>query len=119
MSRRPNAAHRMKKRKLQRKIPLMTVDYAFLKDSQDREMIPCVTVMVVPFKVGAAFLVDSKGEDEDAIKRLADFIIRIGLHRFQYVLKSDQEYPLDSLVQKAAALAELVSGFRFALEPFL
>ena len=105
-SRRPNAAHRLSKRKQDRNIPLLTIDYAHLRDSKDEATIPCVTVLPVPFNVGAAFLVDAKGEDDDAVKRLSEFIVRVGLHRFQYVLNSDQEWPLEALVQKAAALAD-------------
>ena len=105
-SRRPNTAHHLSRRKAHRKIPLMTIDYFFIRDSHDRFTVPCVSALVVPFKVGVAFQVDAKGEDEHAIRRLSDFLIRVGMHRFHYVIKSDQEWPLEALVQKAAAMAD-------------
>ena len=63
-------------------------------------------MIVAPFTIGAALLVDAKCEDDDAVKRLSDFIISVGLNRFHYVLKSEQGWPLEALVQKAAALAD-------------
>ena len=70
-------------------MPLLAIDYCFLRDSADSEPIPCVVAVLAPFRVVVSFAVDAKGEEETAIKRLGQFLVRAGLHSFHYDMKSD------------------------------
>ena len=96
--RRPNAPHRKSDEDL-REIPLMSVDYCFVQDSDDFDPLTVAVARVRPSRLCTAFMVPRKGSTRPAIRQLASFIKEAGLTKF--VWKSDQEAALNALVEIA------------------
>ena len=71
-SRRPNTPHRSKALE-ERKILLVVADYCYLRDRRDQDLVTCLVVGVYLYKMTMATIVDMKGRDENAIKRVARF----------------------------------------------
>ena len=90
-SRRPNTPHRSRALE-ERKIPLVVADYCHLRDSKDQDLATCLVVGVYPYRMTMATVVDMKGRDENAIKRVSKFFKMCGLTNF--AMKSDQETSL-------------------------
>ena len=100
-TRRPNIAHVPSKQAST--IPQLATDYCFIRDSVDQDTATCLVARVYPWKMTFAIVVDLKGRDESAIKRLSNFIKSCGLTHFSY--RSDQEKSLLALVEEAIMLA--------------
>ena len=60
-SRKPNIAHRSRRSCKERTIPLLAIDYCFLRDTEDGEPVPCVVAVLAPFRVVVSFVVGVKG----------------------------------------------------------
>ena len=100
-TRRPNITHVSSKQ--ESTIPQLATDYCYLRDSVDKDVVTCLVTRVFPWKMTFAVVVDVKGRDEAAIKRLSSFIKSCGLTHFSY--RSDQEPSLLALVEEAIMTA--------------
>ena len=109
-SRRPNTPHRSRALE-ERKIPLVVADYCYLRDSKDQDLATCLVVGVYPYRMTMATVVDMKGRDENAIKRVSKFFKMCGLTHF--AMKSDQETSRKALLDEAVTMA----GKSSVLEP--
>ena len=79
--RRPNVAHG-KTNEDERTIPLLSVDYCFLQDSQDEETLTTAVARIRPSRLCRAIAIEAKGGDKLGIRQLASFIKEAGLTKF-------------------------------------
>ena len=79
--RRPNSQHRRSFPANARTIPLACADYAFVKDSRDDNLTTMLVGRLYPSMSVLASVCDAKGNDEQAISRLAAFIKESGIAR--------------------------------------
>ena len=82
----PNVHHRKSVKR--RNIPLLCTDYAFLNDPISQDVTPFLVVYVMPWKLCVSTVVDTKGSNPDAIRRLAKWIRECGLRHL--VVRSDR-----------------------------
>ena len=82
-----------------RSLPLLVLDYAFLRNKDDAEFATILVGKCYPSRQVLACVIDSKGTDMFAVQRIADFIRECGLTRF--VWKSDQEASVKALMEEA------------------
>ena len=97
-ARRPNSAHRIQKSG-PRSMPLLVADYCFLKDSEDDVGIPVFVARLYPAKAMLATVCDQKGEDDNVIARVAQFIKDSGYSKIVY--RSDQEHSVRLVFEHA------------------
>ena len=72
-----------------RMVPLLVLDYCFLRNEADEESLTLLVGKLYPNRKTFACVVDAKGIDKAAVSKMADFLRQSGLTRFVY--KSDQE----------------------------
>ena len=94
-------AHRASK--VESTIPLMALDYCYVRDAVDQDVTTVLVARVFPWRMTFAIVVDMKGRDESAIKRLAHFIKACGLTQFS--VRCDQERSILALVDEAILLS--------------
>ena len=96
-ARRANNPHFQNETSFRRMIPLLVLDYCFIRNTQDEDLLTLLVGRLYPTRAIFACPVDMKGRDPIAIARLGDFIESNGLTKFVY--RCDQERALDSLNQ--------------------
>ena len=97
-ARRANNPHFQTEESYRRMIPLLVLDYCFIRNTQDEDLLTVLVGRLYPTRTLFACPVDMKGRDPVAISRLGDFIKSNGLTKFVY--KCDQERALDALNQE-------------------
>ena len=98
-TRRNSDPHFQNKEGSNRSIPLLVMDYCFLKTIDEDETQKTLVGKLYPPRKSVAFVVDYKGTDAYAISRLTEFIKESGLHKFVY--KCDQESSIRALMDEA------------------
>ena len=84
-----------------RSIPLLVMDYAFVRNKEDEVLATMLAGRLYPSRRPLACIVDGKGVDPYAAARMSTFIRESGLSRFNFVYKSDQEGSLVAMMEKA------------------
>ena len=92
---------------MERRIPLVVADYCYLRDRKDQDVATCLVVGVYPYKMVMATIVDMKGRDDNAIRRVARFFTECGLTHF--ALRSDQESSIKAILVEAVAMSSKTS----------
>ena len=69
-------------------MPNISLDYGFLKYATSDDTLTFLGAYVRPWKLYFAMVVDLKGQDPNAIRRLADWLGELGIRHFTY--KSDK-----------------------------
>ena len=87
-ARRPNNHHRLL-RDFSRTIPLLVGDYGFIRNSGDDQLMCVLILKLYPFGVLFACMVPKKGVEASIVKKVAKFVIDMGLTHFAY--RSDRE----------------------------
>lgn len=108
-ARRANNPHFRREESFRRMIPLLVLDYCFVRNTQDEDLLTLLVGRLYPSRSVFACPVDMKGRDPVAIAKLSDFIKANGLTKFVY--KCDQERALEALNQSVVgdfAMPELV-----------
>ena len=82
-----------------RLLPLLVLDYCFVKGEADAELVTLLVGKLYPFRKTFACVVDAKGVDTYAVARMAEFIRTSGLSKFVY--KSDQESSIKAVMIEA------------------
>ena len=72
-------------------LPLLVLDYCFVRNEKDEELAKVLVGKLYPSRKVFACVVDSKGADEYATRRMCVFISESGLANFVY--KNDKEHP--------------------------
>ena len=80
-------------------IPLLVLDYCFIRNVQDEDLLTLLFGRVYPTRVALAFPFDTKGRDPVAITKLSEFIKANGLTQFVY--KCEKETALGEVSQSA------------------
>ena len=93
-----NAAHRRSTAE-PRSIPVIHLDYCFLRDARDDDLLTCLVGRMQPSEMTFACPRNSKGIDPYAVQRLKDFIKSSGVSHL--VCKSDQETSIKACVDEA------------------
>ena len=88
-ARRANNPHFQRAETFRRHKPLFVLDYAFIRNSQDEDLMTMLVGKLYPFNKFFACIVDAKGKYLYAIDSLSKFIKDSGLTDFVY--KCDQE----------------------------
>lgn len=97
----PNWHHR--KSSSHRKVPFLCADYGFSTEAATQDVIPILVVYVRPWRNYFATVVETKGHDLNAVKRLARWIRECGLTHFVY--RSDREPAIRKHIFEAVKLA--------------
>ena len=100
--RRGNAPH-VSRLDAPRAIPLLVADYCYIRDSIDQDLTTVLVCRIYPWRISFATVVDMKGRDEIAIKRVSAFIKNVGMTHFAY--RCDQEKSLLALLDEAILTA--------------
>ena len=101
MGRKANAAH-FRSNGSDRSLPLLAVDYAFVRDKDDDVLCKLLVGKLYPSRKVLACVVDSKGTvDPYAVARVSTFIRESGLTNFNFVVKSDQESSICAVMEQA------------------
>lgn len=97
-ARRPNSHHKSQHLRNGRSVPLFCSDYCYPRDAEDEE--PLTTMVGRLFPAGAFFAsgCDTKGADDDVVRRLSQFFKESGVAKMVY--KSDQESPLKTAIEE-------------------
>ena len=85
-----------------RAIPLLVVDYCFLKNSSDQDLITVLVARLYPARALFAVQSDMKGNDPYTVTRLATFIKHSGIEHCVYMC--DQETPIDAMMQASLSI---------------
>ena len=105
MGRRANSPHFRSKNGSDRRLPLLVVDYCFVRDKDDEVLAKLLVGKLYPSRKVLACVVDSKGVvDPYGVNRVAAFIRESGLMNFEvtnWVVKSDQEPSIVALMEQA------------------
>ena len=80
-------------------IPLLVADYCYIRESKDQDVTTVLVCRFYPWRVSFATVVDMKGRDELAIRRVSAFIRNCGVTHFAY--RCDQEKSLLALIDEA------------------
>ena len=94
----PNTPHRSLP-PFSRRLPLVCLDYCFIRDSVDHDLLTFCVVRVYPYRAIAAIPCQVKGDNDYGTARLASFIYACGLPRLTY--RCDQESALNTMIQGA------------------
>ena len=100
---RSNSHNRLSTRSMT--IPSISLDYGFLRDATSQDVVTFLGAYVRPYKIYFAMVVNMKGPDPDAVKRLARWLGELGLLHFTY--KADKEPALKALMKEAIARARV------------
>ena len=65
-------------------VPLLVLDYCFIRNEQDEDILTLLVGRVYPTRTFFACPVDVKGRDSNAVAKLGDFIKANGLTKFVY-----------------------------------
>ena len=98
MARLKNIAHH-KLPAFSREIPLLVMDYAFLKSSDDADFLTILVAKVYPYKTIFAVPCPVKGPDAFVTRRMASFLRQCGLTQITYMC--DQEFSLTAMMNEA------------------
>ena len=98
-TRRNSDPHLRNKDGSNRSVPLLVMDYCFLKTVDEEETQKTLVGKLYPARKSFAFIVDHKGTDAYAVSRLTEFIKESGLHKFVY--KCDQESSIRALMDES------------------
>ena len=102
MGRRSNAPHYRSRDGSDRSLPLLVVDYCFVRDRDDTILTTLLVGKLYPSRKVLACVVDSKGVvDPYGVHRVAAFIKESGLVDFNFVVKSDQESSITAMLEQA------------------
>ena len=82
-----------------RNLPLLVLDYAFLRNKEEDILTTILVGKCYPFQQVLACVLDMKGTDNLAMNRVAELIRECGLTTF--VWKSDQEKSIRALMNEA------------------
>ena len=82
-----------------RDVPLFVVDYCYLRDGRDEDLLTCLVGRLYPSRALISVPCDVKGIDDYAIDRLAEFLKNSGVYRMVHM--SDQESALGAVVEAA------------------
>ena len=96
-ARRANNPHFKREESFRRMVPLLVLDYCFVRNTQDEDLLTLLVGRLYPTRAIFACPVDMKGRDPVVVTKLGDFIKANGLTKFVY--KCDQERALDALNQ--------------------
>ena len=96
MSRMPNVAHHQLP-PYSRAIPLLVLDYCFLRGRDDAVLLTVLVATLYPSRALFAVPCDTKGNDPYVTARLASFLEQSGVHQMTYMC--DQEKPLDAMIK--------------------
>ena len=94
-ARRANNPHFQKDETFRRSNPLLVMDYCFIRNINDEDLVTCLVGKLYPYNKFFGCVVDVKGPDPYAVARLSDFIREAGLTKFVY--KCDQESSVRAL----------------------
>ena len=83
-ARRANNPHVRREESFRRMIPLLVLDYCFVRNTQDEDLLTLLVGRLYPSRSVFACPVDMKGRDPVAIAKLSDFIKANGLTKFVY-----------------------------------
>ena len=89
MARRNSDPHFQDRDKAERAQPLLVLDYCFIRNSADEDLLTLLVGKLYPFRKVFAVPVNMKGNDNATINRLVDFIREAGV--VQYTYRCDQE----------------------------
>ena len=100
MGRRNNSPHFQARNGDARSLPLLVLDYCFIRSEQDQDLVTLLVGKLYPFRKTFACVVDMKGRGTDgyAISRMTEFIRQSGLTKF--VFKTDQESSIKALMEE-------------------
>ncbi|MGB1725710.1 MAG: hypothetical protein ACPHJZ_05285, partial [Limisphaerales bacterium] len=84
---------------------MLVLDYCFIRNSADEDLLTILVGKLYPFRKVFAVPVNMKGNDNAAINRLVDFIRESGV--VQYTYRCDQESSLNSMVDRATREASI------------
>ena len=87
-----------------RSVPLLVIDYCFLKHAGDDAWLTLLVGRVYPSRCLFAVPCDAKGPDAFATRRLAAFLRACGMRHFTFM--SDQEGALRTMVDEAVRLTQ-------------
>ena len=96
-ARRANNPHFRREESFRRMIPLLVLDYCFVRNNLDEDLLTLLVGRLYPTRTIFACSLDMKGRDPVAIAKLGDFIKANGLTKI--VCKCDQERALNALNQ--------------------
>ena len=82
MARRTSDPHFQSRDDGERQQPLFVVDYCFIRNAADEELITLLVGKLYPFRKVFCCVVDSKGTDPHAVTRLVEFLRDAGVHKF-------------------------------------
>ena len=82
-----------------RDLPLLVLDYCFVRNEKDEELAKVLVGKLYPSRKVFACVVDSKGADDYATRRMCDIIKESGHANFVY--KSDKEHSIIALIDEA------------------
>ena len=98
-ARKNNSPHFRSRSGADRDLPLFVMDYCFVRNEKDEQLAKVLVGKLYPSRKVFACIVDVKGTDEYAVRRLVDFIKESGLTKFVY--KSDKEVSIIALMDEA------------------
>ena len=94
MARRNSEPHCQAKGENGRTLPLLVLDYCFIKNEADTTMLTLLVGKLYPYRKTFACVVDAKGVDQYAIARMSEFIRQSGLSNlYSRVIRSHQSRP--------------------------
>lgn len=105
MGRRNNTPHFQSRGGAERSLPLLVLDYCFIRNAADQDLVTLLVGKLYPFRRTFACVIDLKGKDAYAVARLSDFIRGSGLTKFVY--KSDQEVSVRAAAEEAVKDAQM------------
>ena len=97
--RRNNSPHFRSRTGSDRDLPLLVLDYCFVRNDKDEQLAKVLVGKLYPCRKVFACVVDAKGTNEHAVRRMCDFIKESGLTKFVY--KSDKESSIIALMDEA------------------
>ena len=108
MGSRNNTPHPQSRNGEDRLVPLLVLDYCFIRNAQDQDLVTLLVGKLYPCRRTFACVVDMKGVDGYAIARLAEFIKGSGLTKFVY--KTDQENAIKALSEQSVKEADALDA---------
>ena len=96
-------SHHRSSHEMSRCIPLVVADYAFLRNEADEDLATVLVMMILPYKICFACVVDMKGPDPNVLQRIAQLFKDLGLVHFG--CRSDQENSIKALLEQAVILS--------------
>ena len=97
MARRNNSAHPQAPKGTERSVPLLVLDYCFIRNACDQDLVTLLIGKLYPVRRTFVCVLDMKGTDMYAAARLSEFIRSSGLTKCVY--KTDQERAITSMTE--------------------